>query len=167
MRLPFSAPSARRRHWPVQYHGCSSIYKTSSVLKAGGYLPDLKWYSDWFMNAVIAFRDGICHIPETLSLVCVKSESYSTGRELDREQHLETIGQMLERILSPEFADVAPLFRRSGTFASLGTDLIRAPRRRPDYRDFDILSLVNGFRRPPTRSFWRMRTRKLAKSRLS
>src|SRR5262249_14259163 len=40
----------------------SAVYRRSAFDRAGRYLPDLKWSCDWFLNLVIAFRDGICHL---------------------------------------------------------------------------------------------------------
>ena len=46
-----------------------TIWRRDAFLKAGGYKPELRWHSDWFPLQVIAFRHGLCFMPEIFTVV--------------------------------------------------------------------------------------------------
>ncbi len=124
--------------------GHASILKRSSFDAAGGFLTDLEWHSDWFLNYVVAFRDGICHVPEMLSLLTEVPSSYATrGSQSDRQ--LAVINAIIDRLASAEYADVAPAFQRSGALSVLGLPVLVAAAARPDAWSRSTLSLLNSF----------------------
>src|SRR5205807_8530675 len=45
----------------------NAVFRKSALLEAGGWLPELHWFSDWFGGYVVGFRYGMCHVPEVLS----------------------------------------------------------------------------------------------------
>jgi hypothetical protein len=122
----------------------SAVYRRSSFERAGGYPADLKWHCDWFLNLVIAFREGICHVPETLGYVTVLPSSYSAQGHRDPRAQAAVLRAMLDRLLSPEFADVAPHFRNSGVMGAFGPGLVRAAAGHPQRWDARVLGLING-----------------------
>ncbi|HUR53903.1 MAG TPA: glycosyltransferase family A protein, partial [Gemmataceae bacterium] len=125
----------------------AAICRRDAMVKAGGYLADLAWYSDWFAYLTIAFRHGIVHVPATLAVRTLGlAEQYSAGAGKG-EKHVAVLGALLDRLMSPEYADIAPYFRRTAVIAQFGPDLIRAAARRPDRMDPAVLGLVNGL--PP------------------
>ncbi|HEV3341693.1 MAG TPA: glycosyltransferase family 2 protein, partial [Pirellulales bacterium] len=125
--------------------GHASIVKRSSFDAAGGFLPDLEWHSDWFLSFVIAFREGLCHVPETLSLLTDMPQSYA-GHGMHSERQLVVVNAILDRLASPEYADVAPSFQRSGVLSVLGSAALRAAASRADLWTKATLGLMNGFR---------------------
>jgi glycosyltransferase involved in cell wall biosynthesis len=46
-----------------------SIWRRDAFLHAGGYNPDLRWHCDWFTLQVVAFRHGLCFLPEVFTVV--------------------------------------------------------------------------------------------------
>ena len=124
--------------------GHATIMKRSSFDAAGGFLSDLAWHSDWFFNYVIAFREGLCHVPEVLSLQTVTQSSYSV-QGVYSERQLAVIGAIFDRLASAEYADLAPVFQRSGVFSVLGTPALVAAAGRADAWSRATLKLVNGF----------------------
>lgn len=123
----------------------ATICRRDAMASAGGYRPELAWYSDWFAYLTIAFRTGICHVPEVLAVRTLGlPEQYSSeaGRG---EKHVAVLGAYLELITSPQYADVAPFFRRTAAAANFGADLIRAAARRDDRWQPHMLALLNGF----------------------
>ena len=73
-------------------------------------------------------------------------ENYSSAAK-PGAKHISVLKRFFERISSPELADVAPWFRKNGSAAYFGTDLIRAAASRPDIWQADILGFLNGFTR--------------------
>jgi glycosyltransferase involved in cell wall biosynthesis len=120
------------------------ILRRDAALTAGSFRPELAWYSDWFMDLVVAFRHGLIHLPETLGIHVVHADSYSSNARSGPE-NIRALGALLDCLISPEFADVALFFRRNGVACHLGIDLFRAAASRPDRLDPRILGLLTGF----------------------
>jgi glycosyltransferase involved in cell wall biosynthesis len=124
--------------------GHAVMCRRRTLVEAGGYLADLAWYSDWFAFLTIAFRHGVCHVPETLAIRVMLESGYSANAR-QGPRNVEVLGAFLQRITSREYADVAPYFRRNGAATFFGTDLIRAAARRADRWEPQILGFLNGF----------------------
>jgi hypothetical protein len=113
--------------------------------QAGGYLPQLAWYSDWFAYLVIGFRHGVCHIPEMLgvrTLGLPEQYSAAAGRG---EEHIRVLESLLDVLHSPEYADVAPFFRQTQVATNFGTDWFRAVARRADTNNGEMMGWLRGF----------------------
>ena len=140
----FSPAETERLLAHASVPGHTAIVKRSSFDAAGGLLADLEWHCDWFLNFVVAFREGMCHVPEMLALLTELPGSYS-GQGHRSERQLKVIGAVFDRLASPAYADVAPAFARNGALTLLGTPVIAAAAGRPDAWSKATLSLVNGF----------------------
>jgi glycosyltransferase involved in cell wall biosynthesis len=139
----FTPEKVCRRLWhtlPVS----ALIRRRDALLAVGGYRSKLAWYSDWFADLVIAFRHGVIHIPETLGIHVQHEGSYATNSK-PGEENIRILGTLLDLLLSPEFADVAPYFRRNGAACHFGPDLLRAAAKRPDCREPRVLGFLLGF----------------------
>ena len=120
------------------------IVRRDALLAAGGYRPELAWYSDWFAFLVVLFRHGAIHLPETLGIHVLNPESYSTNGK-HGEENVRILGELLSLLISSDYADVASYFRRNGAACHFGPDLIRAAARRSDYREASTLGFLAGF----------------------
>lgn len=121
------------------------VVRADAILAAGGYRSELAWYSDWFAFLVVAFRHGVVHLPETLGVHVLNAGSYATN-SVPGSENVRILGALLDLLMSPEYADVAPMFRRNGAACHFGPDLLRAAARRPDRHESRLLSLLAGFR---------------------
>lgn len=96
----------------------SAIFRRESFLAAGGYLPELRWLCDWFVNHTIAFREGICFIPDTLCLFYKRPGGYSQPARDDGSGRGTGCPEMnhylLQLLRGPVFGDVLPSFLASG-----------------------------------------------------
>lgn len=122
--------------------GHSSIFKRSAYIEAGRFLNDLRWHADWFTMLVMAYRHGICHIPEPLALLRVAPTTYSGAGMRDPIAQREVLTNLLRRLLSADYSDVAPYFAKSGILSTYGRDLIRAVLDMPEGWSDDLLALV-------------------------
>ncbi len=120
------------------------VVRSDAIRTAGGYRSELAWYSDWFAFLVVAFRHGLIHLPETLGVHVLHPGSYATNSKPGSE-NLRILGALLDLLTSPEYADVAPLFRRNGAACHFGPDLLRAAAKRADRGEAKVLSLLAGF----------------------
>jgi glycosyltransferase involved in cell wall biosynthesis len=125
--------------------GHASVLKRSSFDAAGGFLTDLEWHSDWFMSLVVAFREGMCHVPEMLSLLTDIPQSYC-NHGMRSEKQLVVLNAIFDRLVSADYADVAPAFQRSGVLSVFRRPVLQAAATRPDVWTKGVLGLLNGFR---------------------
>jgi ABC-type polar amino acid transport system ATPase subunit len=52
------------KHGRLAINNQNTVYKKSALMEAGGWIPELHWFSDWFADCVVGFRHGMCHVPE-------------------------------------------------------------------------------------------------------
>jgi glycosyltransferase involved in cell wall biosynthesis len=95
------------------YSPCT-ICRTDAVRQAGGFRPEMDWQSDYFLNHVIAFRHGICFIPETLVLFYRRPGSYNAQGRKDRAGKQEIAGRYWKLLNSDRYRDVLIPFLASG-----------------------------------------------------
>jgi glycosyltransferase involved in cell wall biosynthesis len=119
----------------------SAILRKEPLIRVGRLIPELRWHCDWFAAMIPAFRHGLCFVPEPLSDFYLHPNSYyNRGRR--SEEHLAVLNGLLDRLGSPEFADVAPRLRDSNAFAVFGLPMLRLLRQRPECRQFLTASLL-------------------------
>ncbi|HRY51937.1 MAG TPA: glycosyltransferase family 2 protein [Candidatus Paceibacterota bacterium] len=107
----------------------TAIMHRQALIDAGGFLTDLRWHCDWFALYTVAFRHGICHIPEPLARYNIRESSFYKARRGDL--HRQVIHRLLDYLEAPAYADVAPLIRHSGALFIFGGPILRAMLRRP------------------------------------
>jgi glycosyltransferase involved in cell wall biosynthesis len=122
--------------------GHATILRRTSFDAAGGFLPDLQWHSDWFLNFVVAFREGMCHVPQMLALLSESPGSYAAaGSRSERE--VAAINAIFDRLLASPYEDVLPRFACYGVLSTFGPAVLRAAAGRADRWTRPILSLIN------------------------
>jgi glycosyltransferase involved in cell wall biosynthesis len=97
--------------------GHTAIFKRSTLLNAGKFIPDLKWHCDWFALYVIAFRHGLCFVPEPLGIANIHPASYYQNSRARKLAQWQVLHHMIELIEGNDFRDIAELFRESGILA--------------------------------------------------
>lgn len=102
----------------------SAIMRKAALVGAGGWIPELRWHSDWFATYITGFRHGLCFVPETLSLVNILPQSYyQSGHRKDEQRRV--LRHLLELLGSKSYADVAPLVRDSGELSVFTMPMLR------------------------------------------
>jgi glycosyltransferase involved in cell wall biosynthesis len=92
----------------------TGLYRTFAFREAGGYQPDLHWLSDWFVTLVIALRHGACYLPEQLTYVTYRDDSYSARSLSNGKAQAPLLEQLLRLLALPTYADVASSMRHAG-----------------------------------------------------
>jgi anaerobic magnesium-protoporphyrin IX monomethyl ester cyclase len=95
----------------------SVIFKKTSLKNTEGFIPELKWHADWFLFHVMAFRDGICYVPEILAARRMVENSFGRGCD-DPTAKKEVLLECFKRLGSPSYRDIVPLFIKSNAFAT-------------------------------------------------
>lgn len=91
----------------------TGLYRTSLFREAGGYQPQLYWLSDWFVTLVVTLRHGVCFMPEQLTYVTIRSDSYSAQNLLEGKAQRALLEQVLKLLADPAYADVAARMRQA------------------------------------------------------
>lgn len=101
----------------------SAIIKASVVREFGGFRPELKWHSDWFLTYAAAFRHGLCFVPEVLSHVSQDRASYYGKRK--QAEHAAVMKCLLQLLQEEHHHDVARRLQASGAMALHSTPMLR------------------------------------------
>lgn len=97
----------------------SAIFKKSALRQAGGWVPEMRWFTDFFGSFVVGFRHGICFVPEVLSVFNLHANSYYNAANSQAERR-EVLQLMLDLLRSDTYADVAPRISQSGILGAFG-----------------------------------------------
>jgi glycosyltransferase involved in cell wall biosynthesis len=124
--------------------GHTTVFRRAAFEAAGGLLPQLKWHCDWFVWLVMAFRHGLCYIPEPLAALRIRGDSYSAAGVRRWEEQEEVLLQLLRLLKSPEYRDVLPYFARTSVMSIYNADhqIVRAYMAHPEQWDAIALSLI-------------------------
>jgi glycosyltransferase involved in cell wall biosynthesis len=118
------------------------IWRRDALLTAGGYLPELKWHSDWLPYITLALRHGLCFVPEVLGEFHVFPSSYSGKGMRDRKVQREVLKNILEALLSPQYKDILPYIIKGSFLAHFGKEMLALILFNKRYRCFLTLNFL-------------------------
>lgn len=110
-------PESLRRLIAHNHFSISSntvIYRTEAFRQAGGYHDDLGWLSDWFVTVAVALRHGACYLPEALTFLRIRKDSFSVLKLKDAASHRRPFDHFLALLSLPDYADVAAAMQAAG-----------------------------------------------------
>lgn len=95
--------------------GHTVVIKKESFLRFGGYQPQLKHLTDWFVYHAIALNEGAIYMPEALFVWRLHQSNYSASFEKQRGIKKELLQSFLDQLteVSP---NLRRRFSRSGLF---------------------------------------------------
>jgi len=113
------------------------VAQREALLEMGGFLPQLRWHSDWFSYWAIALRYGACSIPETLAMMRARTSTYSSaGMSVATDQNA-VITAVFDTLKRSENRDLLSIFRKCPALLSpFGAPMVVASFRR--LRHWDI-----------------------------
>lgn len=120
----------------------ASLIRRSALLEAGGFIPELKWYADWFAWLVVAFRHGICYIPEPLAARDAILDSISGIVQQSWSFQHSALRELLRLIKSSDYCDVLPLFARGSVMSHFGSEIVRFVTGNPEHWDVQTQMLI-------------------------
>lgn len=104
--------------------GNAMLWRRDALFRAGKYHEPLRWHTDWFPLFAIAFRHGVCFVPEVVAEFRSKPSSVSNTGKRKLKLQLEVLRYALDLLERPENQDIAPLFRQSGVLAPFGKEML-------------------------------------------
>jgi glycosyltransferase involved in cell wall biosynthesis len=113
----------------------SAILRKAALFEVGRMVSELRWHADWFSCFALAFRFGLCFVPEPLCQFNIHSHSfYQAGRKGVELRRVLT--HLVELLNSPAFADVGRRTRDSGALSLFAMPMLWILLSRPEYRSF-------------------------------
>ncbi len=138
--------AALGRRGALSISGQHALFRREALVAAGGWRPELRWFTDWFGTCVVGFRLGMCHVPEVLSIFNLHATSYYNRAQSRQRQ--ETMDRILQLLESEAYADVAPWIGASGLLGGFGWPMLRLVAGRRAHRRF----FTAGFARQAARN---------------
>ena len=114
-------------------HAAPAMFRRSAYMAAGGCLPELRWYCDFFVTLAVAFRSGMCHVPEVLTATRVLTRSFWRSGSGQKEVQQDVLTTLLDLLISPDYRDLRPRVQRSGVLAYFGLPMYRRVRAEARY----------------------------------
>lgn len=102
-----------------------ATYKKSALIEAGGWIGELKWFTDWFAGCTVGFRYGMCHVPEVLANFYLFPTSYYNSNARNHAERRVAMRKVVDLLQSERFADVEPSIRKSGFMGCFGPTMLR------------------------------------------
>jgi glycosyltransferase involved in cell wall biosynthesis len=113
------------------------------ALHMGGYFPEsLKWHADWFAYLAVAFRYGVCYVPEPFAARRRHADAYGTAGRRRREEQDQVLRSLIDVLKAPENRDVLPWFVRSGASLFFSGELDRLVMSDPSLWDPETLMIA-------------------------
>lgn len=101
----------------------TTVWRRDALGQAGNYHAGLRWHCDWFAMFALAFRYGLCFVPEVLGEFRSSPGSVSNSGKRQGEVQREVLRYALEILEREENRDIAPKFRHSGMLAPFGKEM--------------------------------------------
>lgn len=120
----------------------SVIWRRDLLLATGGMRRELRWHSDWFLIHTLAFRHGICFVPEPLAVFFIRPAGYSAPNPAKLEEHVQVLRNILNLLQTGEFEDVREKLKKSGGLFVFGYAMNLLIRKEKQYREFLTYRLI-------------------------
>lgn len=122
--------------------GSTIVYRRTAFLQAGGCLAQLEWLSSWFTSLVVAFRSGVCYLPENLTTAGAGSNLANKASAATDDQQSGVLRAILGVLKMPAYRDVLPLFARSGALSYFSPKIVHTVFAHPELWDATTLMLI-------------------------
>jgi glycosyltransferase involved in cell wall biosynthesis len=117
------------------------IFRRNAFFEAGGFSLELKWYSDWFVSLVTAFRFGCIYFPHAVHVDNSKIRDERLGHANTPEQ-LEIITILIRLLKSERYSDVLPHFVKAGAMSEFPLDAVKVVMHTPEFWDSASMLLI-------------------------
>ena len=113
----------------------TAVWQLSALRRIGGFDAELRWHCDWYAMHTLAFRHGVCFVPEPLAVAHILRSSFHSVGHKSTEQR-RVLAAVLERLGRAENRDLAEALRACGGLYLFGWPMLRLLLARPQDRRF-------------------------------
>ncbi len=101
------------------------LIRRSAFNSSGGYIPELRWYTDWFPIHIAAFQNGLCVLPEALTIFNINEGSHYKADSRNQKLQRNVLTHLLRHLNNPQFAVAANRIYATGIMAVFGWPMLR------------------------------------------
>lgn len=105
-------------HFPMP--GFSAVIRNQCLQETDLLIPELGPLGDWFFFHTIAFRYGICFIPEVLGKARMHPQAFSIRNSNNHVFYSKSMRHLNDLLKSRNYSDVREAFIRTGIVSSFG-----------------------------------------------
>ncbi len=98
--------------------GHTALINRKKLIHSGGFIPELKWHTDWFIQIILGLRHGIAYVPGDLAHMRLNDGTYSQ-RSQDIKEQTQIIKSMLKALNHKKYADIRKAFFKTDALFSL------------------------------------------------
>jgi glycosyltransferase involved in cell wall biosynthesis len=113
------------RRGQLHIAGQHAIYRKEAIVAAGGWRPELQWFSDWMGGHTVSFRHGMTFVPEVLSNFYLFPTSYYNAKASVHAERRAVMLRLLGVLGDAAHADVYPRIKASGILGDFGPSMVR------------------------------------------
>lgn len=114
----------------------TTLFHRDRLIGVGKFIPELRWHADWFALYAGALRHGLCFVPEVLGRLNILPNSFYKAGRRRASEHEHVLRGILERLISPEFAEVGDRVRRGELLYEFAFPVLKLLRRDPRFKQF-------------------------------
>ena len=116
--------------------GHTVIVKRTALFEAGRFPEAVKYASDWYTYNLIAFKYGICVVPEALAVCEITPNTYYQRGRRDREGDLQVMETILRMLSQEKWQDAVERMRKCGALYIWGYSMLKFLLTHREYRHF-------------------------------
>lgn len=105
------------RRGRLEIRGHTSIYRVADIRRLGGFLPEMKWHSDWFLLNTLGLSAGMCWSARPHAVMRTHSGNYSRSAGEHDDEQREVLRYLSARIMNELAVEEQAGFRESGVLA--------------------------------------------------
>lgn len=118
----------------LTFLGGPGFIRREAIIQAGGYKPELRWHTDWFLCLIVCLRHGFGYIPKPLVTFRIADSQYSHGRHDWRQQ--KPVIEAFMKLLQNEYAGEYEFFRRHAVLPAYDPQTLILLLRDSDFRHY-------------------------------
>jgi hypothetical protein len=97
-------------HDDAWFNGNTTVVNRAAAIEIGGYRPELKSFTDGFLNVTLALRHGACFIPGFLGVWRRMESGYASTLVSDPAAMLDTLETVQRLMKAPDQSLFAPVY---------------------------------------------------------
>jgi glycosyltransferase domain-containing protein len=104
--------------------GNTVMASRKALIQGGGFDEELRCHAAHFAFMVVALRQGVCCIPETLALMRQRSHTYPSAGMAQRAEQRATLGRLADKLTAKRWRDIGIAAMRCPSLLSPFGDLM-------------------------------------------
>lgn len=118
----------------LTFFGGANVFRKEALRSVGGYLPELKWHSDWLLYILIPLRYRVAIVPEIMVDIRLSPNQYSFSCFEWAKQ--APVIETFIHVLKNKYPNEYPFFRNHGLLPTYDLEALWLLLRKPGLRSY-------------------------------